>query len=127
MRHGRTEALSVLPLAAALGCALLPALACAPDHAPRTSLLMDDGWRFFRGRAEGFVPLPQGNSVETWRFRMSEAGEAEAETLAAPGLDVSGWPEAAPGDDVFAGEPGFAWFRAELGALPPGPPRRPRI
>ena len=88
---------------------------------------MDDGWRFFRGRAEGFVPLPQGNTVETWNWKASEAGEAEAETMAAPGLDVSGWREAAPGDDVFAAQPGLAWFRAELGALPPGPTGRPRI
>lgn len=127
MKQGRWGALSVLLLSAGLGSALSTVLACAPDQGPRTTLLMDEGWRFFRGRAEGWAPLPQGNTVEAWRFRMSEAGEAEAEAMAAPGLDLSGWREAAPGDDVFGGQPGLAWFRAELGALPPGPTGRPRI
>ncbi len=127
MKQGKGREIVVLLLFAGLGSALSTVLACAPDPGPRTRLLMDEGWRFFRGRAEGFVPLPQGNTVETWRVRMSEAGEAEAETMAAPGLDLSGWPEAAPGDDVFEGQPGLAWFRAELGALPPGPTGRPRI
>ena len=127
MKQGFSGARSAPLLCAGLGCALLTVFGCAPDHGPRTRLLMDEGWRFFRGRAEGFTPLPQGNPVEIWRFRMSETGEAEAEAMAAPGLDVSSWREAAPGDDVFDGQPGLAWFRAELGALPPGPTGRPRI
>ena len=127
MRHGNRCALLVLLLSAGLGSALSTGLACAPDPGPRSRLLMDEGWRFHRGRAEGFTPLPEGNTVATWRFRMSEAGEAEAGARAAPGLDLSGWQEVAPGDDVFEGQPGSAWFRAELGALPPGPTGRPRI
>lgn len=127
MKRGRSGALWPRLVLAGFGPALLSVLACAPDQGPRARLLMDEGWRFFRGRAEGLVPLPQGNTVEAWRVRMSEAGEAEAGTMAAPGLELSGWREAAPGDDVFDGQPGFAWFRAELGALPPGPTGRPRI
>ncbi len=127
MKQGKGREIVVLLLFAGLGSALSTVLACAPDPGPRTRLLMDEGWRFFRGRAEGFVPLPQGNTVETWRVRMSDGGEAEAETMVAPGLDLSGWLDAAPGDDVFDGKPGLAWFRAELGGLPSGPTGRPRI
>ena len=123
----KRHALGVVFRYAVLGAALALAVACVPDDGPRTRLLMDEGWRFFRGRAEGFTPLPQGNTVETWRWRPSEAGEAEAAAMAAPGLDFSGWREAAPGADVFDGQPGLAWFRADLGALPPGPTGRPRI
>ena len=113
---------------AGLGCALWTVPGCAPpDDGPRTRLLMDDGWRFFRGRAEGFTPLPRGKTIETWRWRMSATGEEEAEAMAAPGLDLSGWEETAPGSDVFDGQAGLAWFRAELGTLPPGPTGRPRI
>ena len=113
---------------AGLGCALWTVPGCAPpDDGPRTRLLMDDGWRFFRGRAEGFIPLPRGNTIATWRWKMSATGEEEAEAMAAPGLDLSGWQETAPGSDVFDGQAGPAWFRAELGALPPGPTGRPRI
>ena len=126
MKHRNWCALVLF--SAGLGCALWAASGCAPpDDGPRTRLLMDDGWRFFPGRAEGFVPLPRGNTIETWHQKLSEAGEAEAERMAAPGLDPSGWQEAEPGSDVFGGQPGLAWFRAELGALPPGPTGRPRI
>lgn len=116
----------VLPLLLAAG--LVAAAGCAPaDDGRRTKLLMDEGWRFFRGRAEGFTPLPRGQRIERWRWMASRAGEAEAEAMAAPGLDLSGWREAAPGEDVFEGRAGLAWFRAELGALPPGPTGRPRL
>ena len=126
MKHSNWCAL--LLFSAGLGCALWTAPGCSPpDDGPRTRLLMDEGWRFFRGRAEGFVPLPRGNTIETWHWKLSEPGEAEAERMAAPGLDPSGWQEAEPGSDVFEGQPGLAWFRAELGALPPGPTGRPRI
>ena len=128
MRKGSRRFLSVVLFGSAIGLFLAAGASCTgPESAPRTRLLMDEGWRFFRGRAEGFVPLPQGKTVQTWRFRTSKAGEAEAEEMAAPGLDLAGWGEAAAGDDVFGGQPGFAWFRAQLGALPPGPTGRPRL
>ncbi len=119
--------------AAAAGLAAVLAAAweapgCRFEAAPlRTRLLMDEGWRFERGRVGGFTPLPQGNRVERWRVRASERGEEEAATMAAPGLDVSGWREAAAGADGFEGREGLAWFRTDLGALPPGPTGRPRI
>ena len=104
------------------------AAACAPRaDAPRERLLLDEGWRFHRGRAEGFTPLPRGKRVESWRWKTSRGGEAEAGEVAAPGFDSSGWAEAAPGADVFEGREGRAWFLADLGALPPGPTGRPRI
>ena len=97
------------------------------DKNPRQKLLMDEGWRFYRGRAEGFTPLPRGKTIDKWSWKTSERGEDEAEAMAAPGLDLSGWQETEPGTDVFEGKEGLAWFRTELGDLPPGPTGRPRI
>ena len=97
------------------------------DKNPRQKLLMDEGWRFYRGRIEGFTPLPRGNIIEKWRWKESKQGAEEAEEMAAPGLDISGWGETEPGSDVFKGKKGLAWFRAELGALPAGPTGRPRL
>ncbi len=88
---------------------------------------MDEGWRFYRGRAEGFTPLPRGKTIDKWSWKVSEKGEDEAEAMAAPGLDISGWQETEPGTDVFEGKEGLAWFRTELGDLPPGPTGRPRL
>ena len=46
----------------------LTAGACAPgdamDKNPRQKLLMDEDWRFYRGRIEGFTPLPRGKILE---------------------------------------------------------------
>ena len=103
------------------------ACALGDDKNPRQKLLMDEGWRFYRGRAEGFTPVPQGRNIDKWRWKASKQGAKEAEEMAAPGLDISGWQETEPGSDVFEGKQGFAWFRTELGDLPPGPTGRPRI
>ena len=128
MKYGGKRTVAALLLSGGAAGAAWTAAGCVPEEdPPRVRLLMDEGWRFFRGRAEGFVPLPRGKRIESWRWRASESGEAEADTMAAPGLDPAGWEEAAPGEDVFGGEPGFAWFRADLGALPPGPTGRPRL
>jgi beta-galactosidase len=126
MRKISLRAFLILLLPMGFISTFLTTSACAPrDDNPRQKLLLDEGWRFYRGRAEGFTPLPQGKAIDKWRFKTSEKGEDEA--MAAPGLDVSGWQETEPGSDVFEGKQGFAWFRTELGDLPPGPTGRPRI
>ena len=78
---------------------------------------MDEGWRFYRGRAEGFTPLPRGKTIDKWSWKTSEKGDDEAEEMAAPGLDISGWEETEPGSDVFEGREGLAWFRAEAWSI----------
>ena len=131
MKSISLKAFLILFLSMSLVSALLIASAYAlgddPDKNPRQKLLMDEGWRFYRGRAEGFTPLPQGKTIDKWRWKESKQGEDEAKAMAAPGLDISGWQETEPGSDVFEGKKGFAWFRTELGDLPPGPTGRPRI
>ena len=118
----------VLFVSTGLVSTFLTTSACAPrDDNPRQKLLLDEGWRFYRGRAEGFTPLPRGKAIDKWRFKTSEKGEDEAKAMAAPGLDISGWQETEPGSDVFEDKEGLAWFRTELSDLPPGPTGRPRI
>ncbi len=130
MKEASSRAFLILLLSMGLAAVLTPS-ACtlrdSVDDNPRQRLLMDEGWRFYRGRIEGFTPLPRGTTVEEWRWTTSEKGEEEAEEMAVPGLDLSGWQETGPGSDVFGGGEGLAWFRAELGGLPPGPTGRPRI
>ena len=151
MRKMSLKAFLILFLSMSLVSAFLIASACAPgddkDKNPRQKLLMDQGWRFYRGRIEGFTPLPRGKTTEKWRWKMSKEKEmavpgldvpgwvetedgsgafffsgriGEAEEMAAPGLDISAWEETEPGSDVFEGREGLAWFRAELGASPTG-------
>ena len=131
MKYISLKAFLILFLSMSLVSALLIASAYAlgddPDKNPRQKLLMDEGWRFYRGRAERFTPLPQGKTIDKWRWKESKQGAEEAEAMAAPELDISGWQETEPGSDVFEGKKGLAWFRTELGDLPPGPTGRPRI
>ena len=151
MRKMSLKAFFILFPSMGLISIFLTASACAPrdhrDKNPRQKLLMDEGWRFYRGRIQGFTPLPRGKTIEKWRWKMSKEKEmaapgldipgweeteedsgafffsgriGEAEKMTAPGLDISGWEEAEPGSDVFEGREGLAWFRAELGASPSG-------
>ena len=97
------------------------------DKNLRDKRLMDDGWLFYRGRIEGFILMPQGKTIEKWRWKNVNEVNEKAEEMAALGLDTSGWDETKPGSDVFNGRQGFAWFQAELGELPKGPTGRPRL
>ena len=70
------------------------------------------------------IPLNNAAAVSAWRWKADDQGTSDADTVAAPALDTSGpdWRDAAPGDDVFHGRTGYAWFRAALPEVP-GPNR----
>ena len=105
-------------------CVLLASGLRAADQPPRQRILMDAGWRFFRGEVPGGALTEQGTPVTHWRWRMDDAGAADTNQMADPALDAAGgdWKDAATGDDVFKGRVGFAWFRTTLPDIP-GPPR----
>ncbi|MCW3095199.1 MAG: beta-galactosidase, partial [Chthonomonadaceae bacterium] len=109
----------------ALGAAV-PMVSHAQTPAPlRKRILMDAGWRF---QMEAPLALTNVAQVTAWRWRADENGPQDAATLAAPAVDTAGaeWRDAAPGDDVFHGRSGYAWFRTTLPTIP-GPHRVLRL
>ena len=117
---------STLPfgsVALALGVAWATACQAAPPA--RQRILMDAGWRFQR---DAPLPLTNVGEVKAWRWRADANGPQDAATLAAPGAGTEGaeWSNASPGDDVFHGRSGYAWFRATLPETP-GPHRVLRL
>jgi len=91
----------------------------------RQRVRMDADWRF---QVAAPAPLSNGVAVTRWRWEADDNGPNDADALAVPGLDTSGpaWQDAAPGQDVFHGRQGFAWFRATLPDAP-GPNRVLRL
>jgi beta-galactosidase len=59
---------------------------------------------------------PGGVAITKWRWKATQKGLDEADTMAAPGLDTSGagWADATPGQDVFNHQKGMAWYRTTL-------------
>jgi beta-galactosidase len=109
----------------ALGAAV-PTASHAQTPAPlRKRILMDAGWRF---QMEAPIALTNVAQVTAWRWRADDNGPQDAATLAAPAVDTAGaeWRDAAPGDDVFHGRSGYAWFRTTLPTIP-GPHRVLRL
>ncbi len=100
-------------VASLLGGPAAPAWAVSP----RSVWPLDKDWRFHRaGLPEGRF----GGPITAWRWKADDRGEAGAAQMAAPDLktDGNGWQDSAPGQDVFNGRRGFAWFRAVLVAAP---------
>ena len=65
------KAFLILLVSTGLVSTFLTTSACAPrDDNPRQKRLMDEGWRFYRGRAEGFTPLPRGKKIGSTRIRV---------------------------------------------------------
>jgi beta-galactosidase len=116
---------SVLALATALALARLIATGApaAPADSPRSVLSLDKDWRFHRGT---LFPGRFGGPITAWRWKADDRGERAAAEMAAPDLDTDGegWQDARPGDDVFHGRRGFAWFRT---VLPAAPARQPVV
>lgn len=88
--------------------------------APREMIPLDADWRFHRGDLTGAL----GRPITAWRWKADDRGEALAKRMAAPDLKTDDWQQARPGQDVFHGRRGFAWFRT---VLPHGPARRPMV
>jgi hypothetical protein len=92
--------------------------------APRQRVLLDAGWRFYRGAIPGATLTAGGLPVPTWRSVADEAGRTDAAQMAAPDLDTSGgnWKDAKTGDDTFHGQVGSSSYRTTLpqvsGAVP---------
>ncbi len=119
---------SVLPLgyvALALALGGIGATVCQAAPPARQRILMDADWRFQKDAPQALTNVTE---VKAWRWRADANGPQDAATLAAPGFDTTGtgWADAAPGDDVFHGRSGYAWFRTTLPEAP-GPHRMLRL
>ncbi len=97
-----------------LGALLLPGTVPA-----RETFSLDRGWRFRPGEAEPFDLKPAGAPVAAWQW-VAVPGVTEYVDLAraVPPRPATGWKDAAPGQDVFHGVKGLAWFRTTLPDLP---------
>ena len=115
MNNSLFAALTLTALAA-----FAPGATQAQD-APRQRIRLDAGWRF---QMAAPTVLKGSVAVNSWRWKAHDNALADAATVAAPGYDASGpdWQAAAPGDDVFHGRVGLAWFRTTLPNVP-GPGR----
>ncbi|MBV9866385.1 MAG: DUF4982 domain-containing protein [Abitibacteriaceae bacterium] len=111
------------------GLLLAQSASHAAPVAARQRILMDANWRFQRGDPAEYNMLGAGNRITQWRWQADTRGEAAASELAAPGLNTQGneWKDATPGQDVFGGRRGFAWFRATLPAVPAARDQAPHI
>ena len=99
-----------------LSAALVAPGSHAADAPPRQRILLDTGWRFYRGEIPASPPVSRGTAVTHWRWMADEGGKTDAAKMAASGLDTTGaaWEEAATGKDVFGGRLGFMWYRTTL-------------
>ena len=96
----------ILPL---LALALAVPVGAGAQTPPRQRLLFDADWRFHRGDLTDGKPLGTGYALEKWRWKSGDdAADLNADT------NGPAWKDAAPGQDVFDGKNGFAWFRATL-------------
>lgn len=98
-----------------LAMLLLPALASAAPKDGREHLRFDTGWTFHLGDLDASAGL----AIEKWQWRNAADGLTPPPSAAniekEPGAV---WQEAIPGQDVFKGRKGFAWFVTRLPALP---------
>ncbi len=84
--------------------------------ATRTRERLDADWRFLQ-ETTPVNPLRGGGfPVKSWRWMADDNGPSDGVKMADAALDATGpdWKDAAPGDDVFHGRKGYAWFRATL-------------
>ena len=105
-----------LPRAACFAVALtslFSGAACAADSTARERISFDADWRFVL-ESGAVTALPESTPVLGWRWQV--ASSATDEAPAAPGIDTSGagWANAAIGQDLFGGKPGYVWLRAVL-------------
>lgn len=106
-----------------LAAALMLCALQAPLAAARQRLNFDADWRFLL-QEQPVAGKKGAVSVDTWRWKAAGLSKPKDLSLAAKGVDTSGldWADAKSKEDVFKQKPGFAWFRAKLGAVP-GPRR----
>lgn len=76
---------------------------------PRQRLLFNADWRFHKEEKTGANSSHSGYSLQKWRWK--SGSDIAALTADTNGAD---WKDAAPGDDVFRKQKGFAWFRTTL-------------
>lgn len=81
----------------------------------RQRVLLDSGWRFFRGEPSGAASAESiGIPIDKWRCAPSAAGvNADAASIAQD-IPETQWKDVKIGDDVFKNKPGFMWFTAVL-------------
>ena len=93
----------------------------------RQRIRFDGGWKFHYGD----VGVTAGSVITEWKWKPAPSDiNPGAETLPLDVLPMgdgqnfvdNAWKSAKPGDDVFHGRKGFAWFRASLPNVP-GPKR----
>jgi Glycosyl hydrolases family 2, sugar binding domain/Glycosyl hydrolases family 2/Beta-galactosidase second all-beta domain len=60
---------------------------------------------------------PPGLSLAQWRWVADDDATNDAPIMTATNLDISSWPAASVGQDVFSNRVGSAWFRASLDSL----------
>lgn len=87
----------------------------AVDNSGRVRVWFDAGWRFRRDPA----PVPAVQGTLRWSWRPADVSTLDLTALPAD-LDQGDWRPVTPGQDVFRGRRGFAWYRADLGAGPNG-------
>ena len=102
---------------------VLALLLCNRVFASRERLNFDSDWRFFARNQLALEDARDGIHLK-WRWKSAGVERPKDETLAARGVDssLSDWADAAPKEDVFGKQVGFAWFRAKLAEVP-GPKR----
>ena len=115
----RKSTLHIGSAAMALACVGggLSAAHAAPPAPMRQRVLIDADWRF---QMDTSATLANAAEIRTWRWRSDARGLQDAASLTASDADTAGpeWRDAAPGDDVFQGRSGYAWFRATLPDIP---------
>lgn len=118
--NGRRASWAFSAMALMLGMRVCQA---APEG--RQRILMDADWRF---KMDAPQPLTGVTEIKRWRWRAEMGGPQNTVPVAVPGDDPegAGWKNAAPGDDVFRGRGGYAWFRTPLPPTP-GPHRVLRL
>ena len=84
----------------------------------RETYLMREGWLFHRGDLDGFSRSPDGIPIGKWRWKAVDEDEEPPGEMLAIDLNTDDWETAEPGQDVFHGRIGFAWFSAELDDMP---------
>lgn len=91
------------------------AQARAQVNSPRQRIAFNTDWRFQKGVPGDTTALGSGYMIPKWRW---QSGRDTASLSA----DTSGvdWQDSTPGDDVFKGRTGFAWFRTTLTARSTG-------